>query len=135
MLTIMQDQENDFNSTFRIIAANTDINVISKKILSVRPVTEFLQSTAGDAWKNWLNKLHGRVQDEIEKGLWGNVEDPWKARSEYMLKFNPRFILRQWVLEEAISKLEANDRSTFDLVFDVSFILMLFLILKLELTL
>ena len=73
---------------------------------------------------SWLGTYAKRVQQPAEVEVWTSTEVPtskedqtsygeatsgdgWEAKRETMMKrVNPRFVLRQWVLEEAISELE-----------------------------
>ncbi|EJD06907.1 UPF0061-domain-containing protein [Fomitiporia mediterranea MF3/22] len=80
-------------------------------------------------WCEWLAKYAERVEGEVDKGVWAsslpnggtngdanangtvnrdgkNVKDVWKIREEEMRLTNPRFVLRQWVLEEVIKRVQ-----------------------------
>lgn len=118
-LTIMQDQEVDYSSTFRALSSSKDAEVVADRILSHKPVTSFLQDSAKDTWLGWLSTYFERVNRDIEAGVWGDKEHAHDARLRSMRSHNPRFVLRQWVLEECIAKLQAGDHSTFDRVFEV----------------
>ncbi|TIA93579.1 hypothetical protein E3P99_00070 [Wallemia hederae] len=120
LLTIMQDQELDYSSTFRALSSSADAETVADRILSVKPVTSFLQDGAKDAWLGWLSKYFERVNKDIEAGVWGDKEQAQESRLRSMQSHNPRFVLRQWVLEECIAKLQAGDQSTFDRVFDMA---------------
>jgi len=66
--------------------------------------------------KTWLDNYAHRIMNEKEawvQKLSGKEENPnddmWeKERRDSMLRFNPRFVLRQWVLEEVIKKVEQD---------------------------
>lgn len=62
-------------------------------------------------WKKWLGTYSERI--ESEKGLWDGDkdEDVWSQREKAMRGANPRFVLRQWVLEEVIKKVEEDAKS------------------------
>ena len=62
-------------------------------------------------WKKWLGIYSERI--ESEKGLWDGDkdEDAWSQREKAMRGANPRFVLRQWVLEEVIKKVEEDAKS------------------------
>ena len=62
-------------------------------------------------WKNWLEKYAARIESEKEEwvGASESSEGDWLAlREEEARLANPRFVLRQWVLEEVIAKVEAD---------------------------
>ncbi|TIB17155.1 hypothetical protein E3P92_01144 [Wallemia ichthyophaga] len=119
-LTMMQDQEVDYSATFRALSSSADENVVADRILAFKPVTSFLQDSAKDTWLGWLKTYFQRVETDIENGKWGDKEHAHEARLHSMRSHNPRFVLRQWVLEESIAKLQAGDQSTFDRVFEMS---------------
>ena len=64
-------------------------------------------------WTPWLRKFAARI--EKDKGEWTSKDDTtgeqdkwYERRTEETLRANPRFILRQWVLEEVIAKVERD---------------------------
>jgi len=63
-------------------------------------------------WKNWLEKYAARIESEKEEWVSAseeNLEGDWQAQREKEARLaNPRFVLRQWVLEEVIAKVEAD---------------------------
>ena len=65
------------------------------------------------SWKRWLEKYAARI--EAEKDAW--VDDDTTAfnldesREREAKAANPRFVLRQWVLEEVIGKVEKDSKS------------------------
>jgi uncharacterized protein YdiU (UPF0061 family) len=68
-----------------------------------------LQEEASTEWKKWLEKYAARI--ESEKNEWVSVssDGDWEAQREKDARLaNPRFVLRQWVLEEVIAKVEAD---------------------------
>jgi uncharacterized protein YdiU (UPF0061 family) len=56
---------------------------------------------AVDQVKAYLEKYSTRISNELDK--WNNNED---ERQATMLGVNPRFVLRQWVLESVIAAVE-----------------------------
>ena len=67
------------------------------------------RDAASKQWRSWLEKYAARI--ESEKGEWAGAdsEGDWQAhREKEVLLANPRFVLRQWVLEEVIAKVEAG---------------------------
>lgn len=59
-------------------------------------------------WLNWLDKYALRIKSE--RVLWDPV-DVDKEREIAAKKANPRFVLRQWLLEEVIKRVEADTES------------------------
>jgi len=105
LLNIMQDHKLDFHSTFRRLAF---FNLSSLE----SSVDQILQSTpnpdrtntekARTDLKAWLTTYAKRI--DREKAAW----DSGSARKSEMLNSNPRFVLRQWVLEEVIAQVERD---------------------------
>ncbi|KAI0806282.1 hypothetical protein BC629DRAFT_1580720 [Irpex lacteus] len=60
-------------------------------------------------WKKWLEMYAERV--ESEKDLWTGDEGMDLQRERAIRGANPRFVLRQWVLEEVIKKVEKDSTS------------------------
>lgn len=70
------------------------------------------QDAASQQWKSWLGKYATRIEREKEE--WVNVssESHWQTQREKDSRLaNPRFVLRQWVLEEVIAKVEADAKN------------------------
>lgn len=83
-----------------------------------------VQDSARKEWKDWLQKYVERVV--VEKEAWvepksttNGVNDNGEVKSESgwedhrtreMRSKNPRFVLRQWVLEEVIRKVEEDSK-------------------------
>ncbi|KAK0466217.1 uncharacterized protein EV420DRAFT_1617524 [Desarmillaria tabescens] len=62
----------------------------------------FRALSSGRTGKDWVGTYEARVESE---------KDEWSSRAERleeMKKANPRFVLRQWVLEEVIAKVEKD---------------------------
>jgi uncharacterized protein YdiU (UPF0061 family) len=72
------------------------------------------KATGGDSpgkdWTQWLNKFSIRIEeDKTSSTETAEGSEGWHAqRTKEVLDANPRFILRQWVLEEVIAKVEAD---------------------------
>jgi uncharacterized protein YdiU (UPF0061 family) len=68
------------------------------------------QKGATDLFKPWLKTYAERIKKDqaawAEQAQGKNWEE---ARSAEMRKSNPRFVLRQWILEETIAKLERGE--------------------------
>ena len=64
---------------------------------------------ASTQWKNWLEKYAARIESEKEEWVSASSGGEWEAQREKDARLaNPRFVLRQWVLEEVIAKVEAD---------------------------
>jgi len=64
---------------------------------------------ASTLWKDWLEKYATRIESENEEWASASSGGDWQAQREKDARLaNPRFILRQWVLEEVIAKVEAD---------------------------
>lgn len=61
-------------------------------------------------WKQWLEMFAKRIEEDKLAWIGGDIsEDNWaEKRKEKMERANPRFILRQWLLEEVIGKVEKD---------------------------
>jgi uncharacterized protein YdiU (UPF0061 family) len=60
-------------------------------------------------WKNWFEKYAARIESEKEEWVSVSSDGEWQAQREKEARLaNPRFVLRQWVLEEVIGKVEAD---------------------------
>lgn len=85
-------------------------------------------SSAQD-WTKWLNKFAIRIEEDKSKWV-SSVEiegsEEWYARRQKeIIGANPRFILRQWILEEVIAKVETDPvsgRTILAKVLEVSFV-------------
>ncbi len=64
---------------------------------------------ASTQWKDWLEKYAARIESEKEEWVSASSEGDWENQREKDARLaNPRFVLRQWVLEEVITKVEAD---------------------------
>ena len=62
---------------------------------------------ATEDWKVWLNKYTARIESESDQ--WGkDGRSAEEERKQEMRGANPRFVLRQWVLEEIIRNVERD---------------------------
>ncbi|KAF8969247.1 hypothetical protein BDZ97DRAFT_1915590 [Flammula alnicola] len=130
LLELMEQQNLDFHSTFRTLsffkpsfmdqvdAADKSTDAFSPalhdfitKLLSPTANPERLDhGTATGEWLAWLERYTQRIRSEKETE-WAGVEDVDAAREKEMKAANPRFVLRQWVLEEVIAKVERDSDS------------------------
>jgi uncharacterized protein YdiU (UPF0061 family) len=94
---MMQDQALDFHITFRLLChyiPASETSTIIKDLLSTS-TSSYPLTGAEKAWDEWLGRYAVLIGDSGEE-----------ARKEVMLNANPRFVLRQWVLEELIKAVE-----------------------------
>lgn len=59
-------------------------------------------------WLKWLEKYAERIESERAEWTTDEYVDMDAARAAAARGANPRFVLRQWVLEEVISKVEKD---------------------------
>ena len=119
LLDLMEDHRLDFHATFRRLASfrpalaadEGALHVFVESVLTLCAEPERMdRARATAAWKVWLAKFAGRV--ESERALWeATGPDVDAQREDAARKANPRFVLRQWVLEEVIKKVEADTES------------------------
>ncbi|KAL4064500.1 hypothetical protein J3A83DRAFT_4360991 [Scleroderma citrinum] len=122
LLDIMENQRLDFHGTFRKLAFfspsmvkgddNSDTSALEAFIaglLSGTPEPERLAtSKATGEWLAWLDKYVARIESERTDSEWVDEGNFDEARKQAAISANPRFVLRQWVLEEVIKKVEAD---------------------------
>jgi uncharacterized protein YdiU (UPF0061 family) len=128
LLDIMAEHKLDFHATFRKLSffkpslltspapsadPNPNQNVLEKFIsdlLNLSPEGRSMDHTkATNDWMAWLEKYARRILSERDE--WTAGED-WDSEREKAAKAaNPRFVLRQWVLEEVIKKVEIDAES------------------------
>ena len=122
LLKLMQRHELDFHSTFRklssftpsLLSLNSETTLVTflqeltPETLACRVPT--VRQAAMDDWKKWLETYRTRIESDADE--WASEGDMWvEKRRQAMLDANPRFVLRQWVLEEVIKAVE-KDRKT-----------------------
>lgn len=123
LLEIMSEHKLDFHSTFRRLAyfrpswvqstgetnGSAPDGVLDEYIsslLALTPESETMdKAKATDDWKNWLERYASRIHSE--RSEWGGADFD-AEREKACRAANPRFVLRQWVLEEVIKKVEEN---------------------------
>ncbi|KAF9561942.1 UPF0061-domain-containing protein [Agrocybe pediades] len=118
LLELMENHKLDFHSTFRTLisfkpSVTADEEAAQKfivKLLAATPEPERLDhGAATKAWLAWFETYAQRI--ESEKDEWADVADIDAEREKEAKLANPRFVLRQWVLEEVISKVERDSDS------------------------
>ena len=133
LLDLMEEQHLDFHSTFRTLcsfkpslltqvdaaptSADNDNTTISPdlhqfimKLLATSVEQERLNhGVATSEWLGWLERYAARIEDE--RAEWTGSTDVDSARATEMRGANPRFVLRQWVLEDVIKRVERDSDS------------------------
>jgi serine/tyrosine/threonine adenylyltransferase len=115
---MMEDQRLDFHGTFRSLtnfsprlmqAPEGELTAFISTLLqhSAQREDRFDKEAATKQWLTWLEKYSTRI--EAERSEWGTEVD--KEREVAGKAANPRFILRQWLLEEVIKKVEKDSLS------------------------
>lgn len=102
LLQIMADQKADFTMTFRELSEITMAELVTDKLPGDYWVLPRL--LAHNAWRGWLLHYHSislaaRTMEFIASYTEG-------LRQERMQKQNPRYVLRNWMAEEAIRRAE-----------------------------
>lgn len=114
----MEERSLDFHSTFRKLSAfrpdyvrgnDEKLNPFISHLLESTPRPEKLDRVGASAdLKAWLTKYSGRILEEREEWGGNSQEEMDALREKHMKGANPRFVLRQWVLEEVIAKVEKD---------------------------
>lgn len=115
LLNIMEEHKLDFHGTFRKLASfrpallDEEQNGLERFILdllTLSPETQTMDhAKATKDWMAWLELYSERIMSEKDEWTGDNFDS---EREEAAKEVNPRFVLRQWVLEEVIKKMEAN---------------------------
>ncbi|KAH9928639.1 uncharacterized protein B0H18DRAFT_1084394 [Fomitopsis serialis] len=111
LLDILSEHKLDFHGTFRALGAfrpsagDAARNLLVDRLLALCGTPHNLDmAKAVEDWRAWLGKYAARI--ESERGEWGGEADGERRRE--MRAANPRFVLRQWVLEEVIKNVERD---------------------------
>ncbi|KAH8118049.1 UPF0061-domain-containing protein [Phellopilus nigrolimitatus] len=124
LLSLLQTHKLDFHSTFRRLCAfrpslvsagsSGELDAFIASLAKKSPETSLGDADAARDWHAWLAKYAERV--DREAGIWAEgSEDPrktWERRERAMRRANPRFVLRQWVLEEIIKRVQDDPGET-----------------------
>ena len=117
-LDLLEEHGLDFHSTFRKLSAfqpghiqdnDEKLDGFISYLLKSTPRPEKLDRVKASAdFKAWLTKYSKRILEERKE--WGSIsqEEVDVLRQKEMNGANPRFVLRQWVLEEVIAKVEKD---------------------------
>lgn len=117
----MEEHSLDFHSTFRNLSAfrpdylqgsDERLNSLISRLLGSTPRPEKLDRVkASTSFKAWLTEYSNRILEEREEWDGNSQEEIDTLREKQMKGANPRFVLRQWVLEEVIAKVEKDAES------------------------
>lgn len=113
MLALMENHHLDMSRTFRAIShftsvSSSDFDKFLDKFAPKAQVPTYLQGNYRAEWREWFEQYEKRLV-ESEQKAGAKIEE----RRGRIAAVNPRFILRQWVLEEAISRLRKNNDIAF----------------------
>lgn len=113
MLSLMESHHLDYSHTFRTLSqfsstTGGDFDKFLDKFAPKSQLPSYLHGNYRSEWKEWFEKYEKRLV-ESEQQAGAKPED----RRARMAAVNPRFILRQWVLEEAISRLRKDNDIAF----------------------
>ena len=114
----MEEHRLDFHGTFRKLSFfrpsllqsdhnNTELDMFISDILALSPEADHTKPTK--SLLDWLHTYSERILSE--RDLWKDEADMDLARENAAKRANPRFVLRQWVLEEVIKKVEKDTGS------------------------
>jgi uncharacterized protein YdiU (UPF0061 family) len=118
LLTILEQHKLDFHSTFRhlttfrpsLVSEPSHMNAFIDTLLRFTPDASTMDRERAVAdWMGWLQKYAARIESERE--VWDDAADVGAEREREAKGVNPRFVLRQWVLEEVIKQVEADEQS------------------------
>lgn len=99
-LRIMEDTKSDFTMSFRELG-EIDLQELNSDLVSQKYWS--LTIMASHEWfGNWVTKYKERLREE-------GIRD--ETRKTRMIKVNPRYILRNWMAQEAIEQAGRNDFS------------------------
>ncbi|KIK17660.1 hypothetical protein PISMIDRAFT_14984 [Pisolithus microcarpus 441] len=118
LLDMMENHRLDFHGTFRKLvffrpnmllgdddSGATALEGLIAGLLGGTPEPERLDAgKATKEWLAWLDTYAARIESEKTSGEWG--EDFDETRERAAMATNPRFVVRQWLLEEVIKKVE-----------------------------
>lgn len=129
LLNILQEFSLDFHGTFRKLSTfsprltkpgnETVLNTFVSSLLELTQESERIdRPKAISDWEKWLKIYGARIESEkkewigqangLDDGIWDRID---VEREKAAKSANPRFILRQWVLEEVIKAVERDPDS------------------------
>lgn len=120
LLALLEEHALDFHGTFRALArfapgagAEAEEALIVRLLALCGAPEPLDRAAASAAWRAWLAAYTQRIASEREE--WTDAGDAGAdvdaARGVAMRAANPRFVLRQWLLEEVIAHVERDAAS------------------------
>ena len=114
LLDMMERQRLDFHGTFRTLSGfrrgderTGTLEAFIGRLLQGTPEPDRMDyALATEEWLQWLGKYADRIDREASE--WAAEPDYDAARERAARAANPRFVLRQWLLEEVIKKVETD---------------------------
>lgn len=113
LLRLLEAHQLDFHSTFRTLSSfQPSLSATELELFAARLTPESVitsrdgRERAQKEWVDWLKAFKQRI--ELEQVDWDEHENWTLVRVQEGRKANPRFVLRQWVLEEVIEKMEKD---------------------------
>ncbi|CAB3246115.1 unnamed protein product [Arctia plantaginis] len=98
LFQVMQLKMADFTGTFRQLTEVNPQELLDKAVLETKwALSKFIDTPN---WDKWVKKYQDRLKDE-------NVSE--EDRRARMIKVNPVYVPRNWILQEAINDAEKND--------------------------
>lgn len=119
MLDLMSLHELDYSHTWRLLSSfpgTSDQGMLDRFLDLLLPLDKVASPYSDNCrpeWTKWLERYESRLASEGSQLVQG------AETQERMNKVNPRFVLRQWVLEEVIEKTEQGDLKALDRVLDM----------------
>ncbi|KZS94206.1 UPF0061-domain-containing protein [Sistotremastrum niveocremeum HHB9708] len=109
MLRLLEEQGLDFHRTFRALCAfrptqpgDETWDAVAKTLAG----KDSIDDASSKEWKEWLSIYSQRINRE--RSSWKDGDAWIDDRAQVMKAANPRFVLRQWLLEELIAKCEKD---------------------------
>ena len=119
LLKLMEDHELDFHGTFRylctfkprLLASQDETDAFINAVLKLTPgdIQEQAKAARQQEWREWLRLYAERIVKEMDQET--SEEEADVERERAMKAVNPRFVLRQWLLEEVIKVVEADQET------------------------
>lgn len=128
LLDLLAEHKLDFHGTFRLLTSfqpslvnlpsdggdSAELDAYVARILALSGEPQFLnrEKAAGDV-RDWLQRYGARIEKEHSEWAGGEATEGRvdAERRQVARAANPRFVLRQWVLEEVIKKVEEDAES------------------------
>ncbi|KAJ7170581.1 hypothetical protein C8R43DRAFT_1149177 [Mycena crocata] len=125
LLDLMGTHKLDFHGTFRVLTAfrpgmlpaedansatkDAELDALLERLLAQAPDAERLDRTrAIEDWRAWLDMYARRIERETDEWAAAGGKDMDAQRTQAARAANPRFVLRQWLLQEVIATVEKD---------------------------